>query len=112
MVHKMKLEDQPFKMIKSGQKTFELRLYDQKRQVVRVGDIITFTNRKTNEKMDTKVLDINVYDNFKELYKNYDKKELGYLDNEDASYKDMLKYYSEEEQEKYKAVAIRIEKLK
>lgn len=35
-------------MIKSGEKTIELRLFDEKRQCIKVGDEIEFVN--TNEK--------------------------------------------------------------
>ena len=43
MKHKMKLRPQPFNMIRSGQKTYELRLYDEKRQRVQVNDEIEFS---------------------------------------------------------------------
>ena len=42
--HEMKLHSSPFEMIKSGKKTIELRLYDEKRQLIKEGDIIIFTN--------------------------------------------------------------------
>ena len=42
MRHYMKLKSHPFYMIRSGQKTFELRLYDEKRQKLRVNDEIEF----------------------------------------------------------------------
>lgn len=44
MNHKMSLRNKPFNNIKSGTKTIELRLYDEKRKLISVGDIITFTN--------------------------------------------------------------------
>lgn len=40
MKHQMKLKLQPFNMIRSSQKTFELRLYDEKRQKLQIGDEI------------------------------------------------------------------------
>ncbi len=46
MEHVMKLRPNPFSMIKSRQKTIELRLYDEKRQLLSVGDIIRFVNTK------------------------------------------------------------------
>ena len=52
----MKLNPAPFEMIKSGQKTIELRLYDEKRQLVNIGDEIVFTNMVTGETLQTKVL--------------------------------------------------------
>ena len=44
MEFSMKLNPKPYKMIKDGQKTVEMRLYDEKRQAISVGDIITFQN--------------------------------------------------------------------
>lgn len=43
MKHKMKLRSQPFNMIRSGQKTYELRLYDENRQLIQVNDEIEFS---------------------------------------------------------------------
>ena len=40
MLHQMKLKLSPFQKIKNGSKTIELRLYDEKRQKVQVGDFI------------------------------------------------------------------------
>jgi ASC-1-like (ASCH) protein len=45
MKHEMRLHDGPFKLIKAGSKTIELRLYDEKRQEIKVGDEIEFTSR-------------------------------------------------------------------
>lgn len=49
--HSMNLNPSPFEMIKSGRKTIELRLYDEKRQCIEVGDYITFAN--TENELDT-----------------------------------------------------------
>ena len=43
MRYQMKLRSQPFEMIRSGKKTFELRLYDEKRQQIKVDDEIEFS---------------------------------------------------------------------
>ena len=43
MLHQMKLKRSPFEKIKDGSKTIELRLYDEKRQKVKIGDFIEFT---------------------------------------------------------------------
>lgn len=42
MLHKMKLQEDPFKRIKNGTKTVEFRLYDEKRQSIQIGDEIEF----------------------------------------------------------------------
>ena len=51
------------------------------------------------------------YPSFEELYKHFDKVSMGYKEDEIASFKDMEKYYSKEEQEKYGVVGIKIKKL-
>lgn len=53
MIREMNLHNEPFNLIKQGTKTIELRLYDEKRQQIKVGDTIVFTNRSTNEKIST-----------------------------------------------------------
>ncbi len=111
MIHKMNLNDKPFNSIKNGFKTIEMRLYDEKRRLINVGDIIEFTNRVTNEKISAKVIKLHLFNNFEELYKQFDKFSLGYKENEIASANDMSIYYSKEEQEKYGVVGIEI-KLK
>ena len=40
MIHRMKLNESPFERIKNGTKTIEFRLYDEKRQQIKVGDKI------------------------------------------------------------------------
>ena len=42
MKHIMNLNDTPYNMIKSGRKTIELRLYDEKRRMISIGDEIEF----------------------------------------------------------------------
>lgn len=44
MVRKMKLNTAPFELIRSGKKIFELRLYDDKRRKLEIGDTIIFSN--------------------------------------------------------------------
>ena len=101
MKHEMKLNNEPFECIKNGTKTIELRLNDEKRKLLTVGDYIEFTNRVTNEKLLVEVIDLFKYNSFEELYKHFNKIEMGYSINEEANPKDMENYYSKEEQEKY-----------
>lgn len=108
MIHEMRLHNGPFESIKNGTKTIELRLNDEKRQLIKKNDIIQFENRVTLEKIKVKVLKLHKYNNFEELYRHFDKISLGYNIDESASFKDMEKYYSEEEQEKYGVLGIEI----
>lgn len=107
----MRLNNEPFESIKNETKTIELRLYDEKRRMINENDIIEFTNRKTDEILNVVVVKLHKYDNFNELYKNFDKELLGYNSNDIANPEDMDKYYSKEEQEKYGVVGIEIKKL-
>ena len=108
MKHEMRLHNEPFELIKSGIKTIELRLYDEKRQQIQVGDEIEFTNRSTDEQILTKVIAMHIYSSFADLYRDYDKRSLGYKDDEEAKAEDMEMYYSKEEQDKYCVVGIEI----
>lgn len=111
MEHKMKLNNEPFNRIKEGTKTIEIRLNDEKRKLINVNDIIEFTNRDTEEVIITEVEGLYKFPNFKELFNHFNKKELGYKKEEEKNYKDMEKYYSKEEQEKYGVVGIKIKKI-
>ena len=111
MKHNMKLKDKPFNSIKNGTKTIELRLFDEKRQLLHENDLIEFTNIETNEMILVQVEALYKYPSFTELYKHFDKVDMGYNANEEASPEDMNNYYSKEEQEKYGVVGIKIKKV-
>ena len=108
MRHNLNLHPEPFAAIKTGLKTIEMRLNDERRRLIKVGDEIEFTNRETNETMLVDVVDIIPFESFDELYTSFDKHDLGYKDDEVANPNDMAKYYSEEQRQKYGALAIKI----
>ena len=110
MRHEMRLHDVPFKKIQAGTKTIEMRLYDEKRQMIH-GDEIEFTSRTTGEKQLTEVCAIHLFNTFAEIYRDFDKISLGYGVDEVASFTDLEKYYSKEEQEKYGVVGIEIRNI-
>jgi len=111
MIHELRLNNEPFELIKKGSKTIEMRLYDEKRKLIKENDIIEFTNRLTNEKIRTRVIKLHLFNSFNELYNNFDNICLGYKENEIKNPKDMEKYYSKEEQNKYGVVGIEIKKI-
>ncbi len=110
MKYNIKLNNEPFNLIKNGTKTVELRLNDEKRKLLNIGDEIEFTNRDTNEKLSVDIINLYKYPSFKELYKHFNKIELGYAEDEPAESKDMEAYYSKEEQDKYGVLGIEIRK--
>ena len=111
MKYKMHLTEKPFYMIKAGKKDIEMRLFDEKRQKIKIGDTIEFSNVETGQIINTEVVDIHKFNNFSELYSSFDKTRLGYYDDENAKPEDMSQYYSNPEIEKYGVVGIEI-KLK
>lgn len=111
MKHEMKLNNEPFEKIKNQTKTIELRLNDEKRRLLRVKDLIEFTNRETLEKMLVEIIGLHHYPSFEELYKHFNKVVLGYNEDEQANPEDMNQYYSKEEQKKYGVLGIEIKKL-
>lgn len=111
MKHEMMLNNEPYEKINAGTKTVELRLYDEKRQLLKVNDYIEFTNRKDKRKLLVLIQGLKVYKNFAELYENYDKVSMGYDEEDIANPDDMKEYYPENEQQEYGVVAIEIKKV-
>lgn len=109
MIHKMRLHNEPFCSIKNGTKTIEIRLNDEKRQIIKVGDTIEFENRVNKEKINVRVIALHKFNNFGELYESFDKISLGYNEKDIADPSDMELYYSKEEQKKYGVLGIEIE---
>ena len=111
MKHYMNLHNDPFEKIKNHSKTVEMRLNDEKRQKIKAGHKIIFTNNKTNELMIVKVKNTFKSKDFKDIYEKYDKVSLGYNENEIANYEDMFMYYTPLQVETKEALAIEIEYL-
>lgn len=107
-IHEMKLNNEPWVAVKKNKKSIELRLNDEKRKKIHVGDSIIFTNRETGKKLKRKVKKLHPYSNFQELYQNFPKKKLGYSKKEEANYQDMEKHYSEEDIKKYGVLGIEL----
>lgn len=112
--HVMNLTPAPMQEIRTGNKTIELRLNDEKRKQISVGYTIKFINTEdSNDTLRVKVVDLFLFSSFAELYDNLPLLNCGY--NEDnintASPEDMEMYYSREKQNKYGVVGIEISLL-
>lgn len=109
-MHKMKLRPEPFEKIKAGEKTIELRLFDEKRQQIRPGDEIEFTNTATGETLRKTVIKLHRFDSFAALYRALPLLQCGYTQEDvaQADPADMEAYYSAEEQAKYGVVGIEL----
>ena len=105
MLHKMKLNESPFERIKNGSKTIEFRLYDEKRQKVKIGDKIEFS--KLPDLQEKLLVDVTglfkentFYELFKKLYNN--EEEIREKTNS------MYEIYSKEKEIKYGVLGIKI----
>ena len=107
-LHQMKLKRTPFEKIKNGSKTIELRLYDEKRQKVQVGDFIEFTCLDGKLRLQTRVTALHQYSSFAELYAVLPKEKLGYKSTDTPDPNHMDEYYTREDQEKYGVLGIEL----
>ena len=111
MIHSMNLAPSPFEMIASGKKTIELRLNDEKRRKIQIGDFIQFTNVKSpNESILCEVIQLHPFENFASLYEALPLLSCGYTAStiRHAHPDDMRMYYSKEEEDTYGVVGIEL----
>jgi len=108
----MKLNAWAFEQISNGSKTFEIRLYDEKRRDMEVGDKIVFSEFSSLEnKVEVNVLNLIIADNFENLFTKFNPVLAGWKvdDSPRKCANDMSKYYSNKVQEEYGVVAIEVE---
>lgn len=113
MLHSMKLQEGPFKRMCDGVKTLELRLYDEKRQLIKLGDEIEFLKLPDlDESIKMQVMGLLNYKTFADLVQDLPAAYLGYSES-DKEYlkKSMYEIYSPEEEEKYGVLGIRLRAL-
>ena len=109
MLHIMKLKRTPFDKIRNGSKTIELRLNDEKRQKVNIGDFIEFRCiDEPNKRIQTRVTSLHHFNSFAELYATLPKEKLGYSSEETPDPDHMNEYYSKEEQDQYGVLGIEL----
>ena len=111
MIHQMNLHVRPFDMIASGQKTIELRLYDEKRRALQVGDTIEFTSTDRDDaRLCCEIVALHRFSSFEELYKTLPLLKCGYTaeDVADASPADMDFYYTKEKQKAHGVLGIEL----
>ena len=105
MKHTMHLYEPGGELVAKGLKSIEVRLYDEKRQDITVGDEITFI-RNDGSELNVIVTGVVICSSFKDLYEHVNVIEIGYTTVTEADYNDMYKYYSKSEEECYGVVGI------
>lgn len=116
MNHNMHLDGEPFEMVKSGVKKFEYRLNDEKRQLIKVGDIITFYKRPEETELVAMVEELRYFKDLLSMYSNTFEEDIkSRYGDKYRTPQDVVNdtpYYSNEEIEKYGCVAIKIGLIK
>ena len=108
MTHYMKLQPVPFDKIAEGKKKIELRLFDEKRKKISVGDMLVFGNNENLDLITATVKALHTFSDFTELYKTLPPILCGYEESEEADPTDMERYYTKEDIKKHGAVGIEL----
>ncbi len=111
MNYEMKLQEKYYNYTLNGTKRIELRLNDEKRRNINIGDTITFKKEpELKESFDAKVVALLKYDSFEKLFEDFD---ISILADSEMSKKELLnvleKFYTKEKQKKYGVLGIKIE---
>lgn len=111
MLHKMKLNEGPFERMKNGTKTIEFRLYDEKRQQIKIGDTIKFLKEPNlNESFNAKVTGLLRYNTFEDMFRDFD---ISVLSDKSMTKEELIntleQFYTKEKQKQYGVLGIRIE---
>lgn len=112
MEHILKLQAKYYDYIDKGTKRIELRLNDEKRQKIQVGDDIIFQKEpELKDIMKVNVVGLLHYDTFDNLFNDFDIEKIADVSMAKNELKKVLEeFYTKEKQEKYGVLGIRIEK--
>lgn len=110
MVHEMKLKAIYFDKIKSGQKIYEIRLNDEKRQMIDVGDVLIFKKEpELNDTLKTIVKDLVYFKSFNEMVNTLPLDKIGFEKNTKDEVENIYySFYSKADELKYGVIAIKI----
>lgn len=112
-IYDMKLQKESFDYIKNGTKRLEIRLNDEKRKQLKLGDIINFHLISNKDKIiKVKIIGLLFYDNIKQLINDYD---ISILTCKNMSQEQLISsfnnIYSKNQQQKYGILAIKFKLL-
>ena len=111
----MRLEDVYFKQIASGKKKYEIRLNDEKRRAMQVGNRITFINRADQSKtLICEIEQLLYFDTFVDLFSSIPKEDCGFshIKTADQIEDVFLKFYNAKDLKTCGLVAIKVKKIK
>lgn len=109
--HQMGLQPRFYDYMKRGTKRIELRLYDEKRQKIALGDTIEFSKNEADH-LKVRVIGLLRYESFAQLFNDFDISILADSSMTKPELLDVLsEFYPIEKQDKYGVIGIRIEPI-
>lgn len=109
--YEMRLTPVPLQMIKSGAKTIEARLFDEKGQLIQLGDEIIFTSTEdSSESIQMRVIGLLRYRSFADMYQGNDPTKFGGT-SADELIKGIHEYYDYEDERRYGVLGIELERV-
>lgn len=106
-MHTMTLQPTPFSRMKYGLKTVEVRVFDEKRSNVAVGDDVTFKlATDPAQVIVTRVVGLTRYATFQELFSAVPRSTLGMKAEEE--WQGVYQYYTKEEEQEKGVLAIKV----
>lgn len=111
--HELGLQPAYYNLIKIGEKIYEGRLNDEKRKLIETGDIIIIKKDPERvESFECLVLDKLFFNSFKDMIESLDEKDIGFKDKtKEQILNEYRKFYSEEKENKFGVVAIKLKVL-
>ena len=103
MTYEMKLQSKYYDFIKNGTKRIELRLCDEKRNLLKIGDKIKFLKEpELKESFEASIIGLLKYSSFADLFKDFDISILASKSmTKDELLNDLQKFYPVEKQKEY-----------
>jgi ASC-1-like (ASCH) protein len=111
MKHEMKIQPKYYNFMLNGTKRIEIRIFDEKRQQIKIGDTIKFLKEPDlKESFDTRVIGLLRYNSFEDMFKDFD---ISILADKTMTKKELInvleQFYTKEKEKNFGVLGIRIE---
>ena len=111
MEHEIKLKPEYIEFIKEGTKRIEIRLNDEKRSQIKLGDTIKFLKEpEKKETLKAKVVGLLRYNTFEDMFNDFD---ISILADKSMTKEELIgvleQFYTKEKQKEYGVLGIRLE---
>lgn len=105
---KMHLNDEIFSSVRDGKKSVEVRINDEKRKALKVGEIVEFHNRITDEVLLVKIINLKRDKTFSDLIDLFELEDFN-IENKADLIERLYSIYTKEEEIEFGVVGIKIE---